>query len=74
MSEILTAAKEDAYTLRLLASDVGVEAVGVVDDEEEMVDSEYEAETLPFSPEAGQRVENLERQSAAPQSLEDSAS
>jgi hypothetical protein len=46
----------------------------VVDNEEEMVDSEYEAETLPLSPEAGQRVENLERQSAAPQSLEDSAS
>ena len=67
-------AKEDAYTLRLLASDVGVEAVSVVDDEEEMVDSEYEAETLPLSPEAGQRVENLERQSADPHSLEDSAS
>ena len=74
MSEIHTTAKEEGYTLMLWASDVGVEAVGVVDDEEEMVDSEYEAETLPLSPEAGQRVENLERQSAAPQSLEDSAS
>ena len=43
-------------------------AVGVVDDEEERVDPEYEAETLPLSPEAGQTVENLERKSAAPQS------
>ena len=58
----------------LWASDVVVETVGVVDDEEELVDSEYEAETLPLSPEAGQRVENLDRQSAAPQSLEDPAS
>ena len=74
MSEIPTAAKEDAYTLRPAASDDDAGAVGVVDDEEEIVDSEYEAETLPLSPEAGQRVENLERQSAAPQSLEDSAS
>ena len=63
MSEIPTAAKEDAHTLRLVASDVSVE-----------VDAEYEAETLPLSPEAGQRVENLERQSAAPHSLEESAS
>ena len=63
MSEIPTAAKYDAHTLRLVASDVSVE-----------VDAEYEAETLPLSPEAGQRVESLDRQSAAPQSLEDSAS
>jgi hypothetical protein len=74
VSENPTAAKKDVYTLMVRASDVVVEAVGVVDEEEEMVDSEYEAETLPLSPEAGQRVENLERQSAAPQSLEDSAS
>lgn len=73
MSEIPTAAKEDAYAVRLAASDVGVAAAGVVD-EESVVDCEYEAETLPLSPEAGQRVENLERQPAAPQSLEDSAS
>ena len=51
----------------LWASDVSVEAVFVVD-------SEYEAETLPPSPEAGQRVGNFERQSAAPQALEDNAS
>ena len=74
MSEIPTAAARECITLMLWASDVVVETVGVVDDEEELVDSEYEAETLPLSPEAGQRVENLDRQSAAPQSLEDSAS
>ena len=68
-----TAAKEDAYVLMLWASDVGVEGVGVVD-EESVVDCEYEAGTLPLSPEAGQRVENLERQPSTPQSLEDSAS
>ena len=68
-----TAAKEDAYVLMLWASDVGVEGVGVVD-EESVVDCAYEAETLPLSPEAGQRVENLERHSAAPQSLDESAS
>ena len=62
MSEIPTAARE-CITLMLVASDVSVE-----------VDAEYEAETLPLSPEAGQRVENLDRQSAAPQSLEDPAS
>jgi hypothetical protein len=70
MSENPTAAKEDAHTLRLVASDVSEE----VDEEEEVVDAEYEAETLPLSPEAGQRVENLERQSAAPHSMEESAS
>ena len=60
MSHIPAAARE-CITLMLRASDV------------ENSD-EYEAEILPLSPEAGQRVENLERQSAAPQSLEDSAS
>ena len=49
MSEILTAARKDAYGLRLWESDVENYDV-------------YEAEMLPLSPEAGQRVENLERQ------------
>jgi hypothetical protein len=41
--EIPTAAKEDAYTLMLWASDVGVESASVVVAEEEVVDAEYEA-------------------------------
>ena len=57
--------------------EVGDGVVSVVGDEvvpsEPDDDFEYEAETLPLSPEAGQRVENLERQSADPHSLEDSA-
>lgn len=53
----------------LLASD-DVDAEPLV----RVVVSEYEDETLPLSPEAGQSVENLERQSAAPHSVEDSAS
>ena len=60
MSQVPTAARE-CITLMLRASDV------------ENSD-EYEAEILPLSPEAGQRVENLERQPSTPQSLEDSAS
>ena len=60
-------------TLIFRASDDGGEAVSVVDDEVEVVDSEYEAETLPLSPEAGHNVGNLQRQSAAPQLLEDAA-
>ena len=73
MSEIKIAARE-CITLMPRAADDDAGAVGVVDDEEDKIVSEYEAETLPLSPEAGQRVENLERQSAAPHSLEDSAS
>jgi len=57
---------KETYTLRLGASEVVVM--------EEVDDEVYEVETLPLSPEAGQRVENFERQSAAPQALEDNAS
>ena len=71
MSVIPIAARKDTLILR--ASDDGGEAASVVDDEEEEVDSEYEAETLPLTPDAGQSVGNLQRQSAAPQLLEDAA-
>jgi hypothetical protein len=61
-------AKEETYILKRVASDVLVEVPSVV------VDAEYDAETLPLCPEAGQRVGNLERHSAVPQVLEDAAS
>ena len=72
MSENPSAARKCILFI-LAASDDAGGAAGVVDTVEEVVDSEYDAETLPLAPEAGQRVGNLERQSAAPQSLADNA-
>ena len=72
MSMIL-AATHDKYKVRELgASEVNpAEAAGGGG---EVVDAEYEADTLPLSPEAGQDVGNLVRQFEASQSPEESAS